>query len=79
MQQGCYESGKLKIDGNYGDYRMSIFRLKDRNKYLRTKPTIFTSNMTNKLYNISQNDPECQKEIMRIINTPTDVYNKKMG
>ena len=32
IEDGCYENGKLKIDGSIGDYKMSIFRLKDRNR-----------------------------------------------
>ena len=32
IESGCYSDGKLAIDGGYGDYRMSIFRLKDRKK-----------------------------------------------
>lgn len=32
IEKGLYVDGKLTIDGGYGDYRMSIFRVKDRKK-----------------------------------------------
>lgn len=32
INKGCFKDGKLFIDGGYGDYRMSIFRLKDKKK-----------------------------------------------
>ena len=32
IEDGSYQNGKLKIDGSIGDYKMSIFRLKDRNR-----------------------------------------------
>lgn len=32
IEDGSYQNGKLKIDGSIGDYKMSIFRLKDKNK-----------------------------------------------
>lgn len=32
IENGSYQNGKLLIDGNIGDYRMSIFRLKDKKK-----------------------------------------------
>lgn len=42
IDKGSYIDGKLTIDGGYGDYRMSIFRLKDRKKRMNELPTIFT-------------------------------------
>ena len=31
-EKNCYDNDRLLIDGAYGDYRMSIFRVKDRKK-----------------------------------------------
>ena len=40
---GCYDPQKrLKIDGGFGDYNMSLFRLKNRKKIVRNIPTAFT-------------------------------------
>lgn len=35
MESGCYLDNRLDIDGGIGDYKMSIFRLKDRKKRIR--------------------------------------------
>lgn len=42
VDAGCYQNGSLDIDGGIGDYKMSIFRLKDRNRRVKDIPTIFT-------------------------------------
>lgn len=31
-EKSCYDNERLMIDGGYGDYKMSIFRVKDRKK-----------------------------------------------
>jgi hypothetical protein len=33
----------IKLDGGYGDYSMAIFRVKDKKKFMRGIPTLFTS------------------------------------
>jgi hypothetical protein len=39
---GCYDTqGHLLIDEGYGDHNMSLFRLRNRRKYLREVPSAF--------------------------------------
>lgn len=41
VNNGCYKDGKLCLDGGYGDYRMAIFRLKDKKKRFNEVPSMF--------------------------------------
>ena len=44
----CYDQdGRLKIDGDYGDYRMKIFRNKDKLAYYSDSKSIFQDNLFN--------------------------------
>ena len=55
IESGSYLDGKLDIDGGIGDYKMSVFRLKDRNKRLKQIPTIFTHTFMKR---VEQSSPE---------------------
>lgn len=67
IDNGCYENGQLKIDGGIGDYRMSIFRLKDRKKRINEIPTSFTSKFVK---DISELTPDLKDEIERLSKVP---------
>lgn len=43
IENGCYDpkTGLIKLDGDYGDYRMRIFRKKDKFKYYNEISSIF--------------------------------------
>jgi hypothetical protein len=67
INDGCYENGKLKIDGNIGDYHMSVFRLKDRKKRLKDIPSAFTKTFVNDLKQIS---PHLEQELDQLVDAP---------
>lgn len=46
LEEGGKEGKHLKIDGDFGDYRMRLFRLKDRKKYANDIKSVFTSTFT---------------------------------
>ena len=49
LDAGCSEKGHLKIDGDIGDYRMRLFRRKDKNEYLNSVRSVFTNTFTQSL------------------------------
>lgn len=64
IQEGCYKNGKICLDGGYGDYRMSIFRLKDRKKQYHQIPTMFTQTFVKDIEKLT---PELKEEFHKII------------
>lgn len=74
IDNGCYRDGLLAIDGGYGDYRMSIFRLKDRNKRMKELPTIFTTSFVNDANRLA---PDSAEYFNRIISIPNKIYLEK--
>jgi hypothetical protein len=41
VKNECRTDNALTIDGDYGDHRMKLFRLKDRMNYIKDIPSIF--------------------------------------
>ena len=73
IENGCYQNGKLQIDGNIGDYRMSIFRLKDKKKRINENPSSFTKTFINE---IEQTTPHLKEEFRKIVSAPNEKYLK---
>ena len=59
---------RLHIDGGIGDYRMRLFRLKDRNSYRNANHSVFTTTFTNQL--LPHSDPELRHAIRSILTHP---------
>lgn len=74
IEEGCYENGKLKIDGSIGDYNMSIFRFKDRKRRINDISTAFTKSMVEDL---KQLNPHLSHELDKLIQVPKEKYLKK--
>ena len=72
IEKGCYDSkGRLAIDGGYGDYNMSLFRLKDKRKFIREVPSVFTAEIKDR---IIYNDRD--ESMRRIVTEHNENINK---
>ena len=49
MQSDVQEGEHLQIDGSFGDYRMRLFRRKDKNAYKNAIHSVFTQTFTKSL------------------------------
>lgn len=62
------------IDGGYGDYRMSIFRLKDRKRRFNEIPTVFNDTFMRGIDKVS---PDLKQQFHKIIKAKNDDYIEK--
>lgn len=70
LEDGCYKDSHLKIDGDIGDYRMKLFRKKDKTDYSKCINSVFTNTFTE---SIMPKDPyytDVREEIGNIIKRP---------
>ena len=65
MQSGYSKDNHLKIDGSIGDYRMKLFRSKDKKEYANGIKSIFTTTFTNSL--LPTHNPDIRAQMEAII------------
>lgn len=67
LEAGCHQDESLKIDGFYGDYRMKLFRLKDKNHYANNIKSIFTNTFRESLIPEESPDEGVRGQIEEIV------------
>lgn len=70
LDNGCYKGSTLNIDGDIGDYRMRLFRNRDRKDYAKNITSVFTSSFTDSLLPKDPQDSEARELIAGIIRRP---------
>lgn len=62
--------GHMQIDGGYGDFAMSIFRVKDRRRWMHDVPTLFTEERKAKIIGCFPNNTMSERELHEFISQP---------
>lgn len=68
IEKGCIDqrTGQLKIDGNFGDYRMKLFRKKNRQKYFNDPTSIFSDkDFIQKIFDCANSSPNKKENILK--------------
>jgi hypothetical protein len=74
VENGCYRNGNLCIDDGFGDYRMSLFRLKDRNRCFNGNQSSFTPVLVREVEMMA---PDLKEELQEIIKADNHSYLNK--
>lgn len=67
LEKSDTQDQRLVIDGHFGDYRMKLFRRKDRNDYAKSIRSVFTSSFTESLMPKSPDHRDIREKIEQIV------------
>lgn len=70
LEGGCIKEGSLNIDGDIGDYRMRLFRNKDKKDYARNIHSVFTNSFTDSILPKEFHNRDVRDLITEIVKQP---------
>lgn len=70
LEGGCVKEGSLNIDGDIGDYRMRLFRNKDKKDYARNIRSVFTNSFTDSILPKEPHNKDVRELINEIVKQP---------